>query len=822
VAGGALAVGLRSGEGAVGWPAPVWRAGAITVLAAGALAAQAQDARLRFDIPAQPLASALRAFASQGGQQLLFDEDRLARLRAPALNGRYTPREALDRLLAGTGMVAMPSGPGFFTLQEAPTPPGPSSETSLAPVTVTATAERSAVSEGTGSYAARAVTIGKTAQTLREIPQSVTVITRQRIEDENLTSLGKTLERSTGVIAPPQNPVGDGGPVVRGFELVNRQADGVPLPPYTYVPADTAIYDRIEILRGAAGLLQGTGDPSGVVNLVRKRPGDAFAASAAASVGSWNSHRAELDVGGPLNAAGTLRGRMAVALEDREGYIDTLKARQVLGYGILEADLSPQTLLTVGMASGRSRSTGHAQYGLPRATDGGDLNLPRSWSSDPPWTRGGQGGRQVFASLEHAFDSGWKARFSYLQEEGVQWTHRTILAGPIEPYTGAGGNLQPRAWDYDRLNRGADLALSGSPIWWGREHHLLLGANWRKERTLSASINPATARLDNFFLFNPAAVPEPVWWSATSSTSAGANTTEESGLYGAARLRLADPLTLVLGGRLSWWKSDNETGRIASGTVTATRNDLSRKFSPYAGLVYDLDDTWSAYASYADILKPQTQRTAAGELIDPIVGATYEAGIKGALKGGALNVSLAAFRIEQKNRAQEDPDNPCFSAPTAGWCYVAAGKVRSQGVEAELSGELAPGWQAMLGYTYNTTRYLEDRNNAGKVFDSRTPRHLLRASTSYRLRGDWSRWTLGANLQAQSDTFYESGGLRATQGGYAVVGLRASYQAGKNLLVALNINNLFDRRYYSNLGYILYGGVYGDPRNATLTLRASF
>jgi len=205
-----------------------------------------------------------------------------------------------------------------------------------------------------------------------------------------------------------------------------------------------------------------------------------------------------------------------------------------------------------------------------------------------------------------------------------------------------------------------------------------------------------------------------------------------------------------------------------------------------------------------------------------MVGANYEAGVKGALAGGALNVSLVVFLIDQENRAQEDPATPCAAAPVTGWCYMAAGKVRSQGVELELSGELAKGWQAMVGYTFNTTRYVRDPNNEGKVFDSRTPRHLLRAATAYNLPGAWHRWTLGANVQAQSSNFYESGAVRATQGGFAVVNLQAGYQAASNVHVSLNVNNVFDRKYYSNVGFIAYGGVYGEPRNAMLTVRAGF
>jgi outer membrane receptor for ferric coprogen and ferric-rhodotorulic acid len=275
------------------------------------------------------------------------------------------------------------------------------------------------------------------------------------------------------------------------------------------------------------------------------------------------------------------------------------------------------------------------------------------------------------------------------------------------------------------------------------------------------------------------------------------------------RFSLADPLKLIVGARVSRWEQET-----ASGT-----SRISGQFTPYGGVVYELTPQWSAYASYAQIFQPQTQRTWEGSVIDPIEGTNYEAGVKGELADGRLNVSLAVFRIRQTNRAQQDPDHPCAGAACY---YVSSGEVVSRGFEAEATGRITRDLGVQAGYTYNTTEYVRDAALAGQPLARFAPRHILRLWANYTLPIDERRWTLGAGIQAQSEFSAVSGSVTQRQDGYGLVNLRVGYRLGRTTTVALNVGNLFDRGYYQSLSGTAWSNRYGEPRSAMLTLRTVF
>ena len=159
--------------------------GALAAQAVAPSAAYAQSAAAQtFDLPAGSLADSLVALGRQAQVQVLFSPSSVAGLNAPAVSGQLTPQAALNRLLAQSGLVAVPSGSGFVV--RSPANESATDATTLAPVTVTG--RDLATTEGTGSYTAAAVTLGKGAQSVREIPQSVSVVTRQLLDDQNPVS----------------------------------------------------------------------------------------------------------------------------------------------------------------------------------------------------------------------------------------------------------------------------------------------------------------------------------------------------------------------------------------------------------------------------------------------------------------------------------------------------------------------------------------------------------------------------------------------------------------------------------------------------------
>lgn len=792
-----------------------WPGAAVWAQAAPAV----QEAERGFVIAAGPLDQALNQFARAAGVNVAFDASQVERAQTQGLDGRWTTAGALAALLAGTGFegVRQPSG-GYAVRRAARV-----GAVTLDAVTVTGQEFRS-MSEGTGSYTVPAVMIGKGEQRLRDIPQSVSVVTRQRLDEQNLASVYDALENTTGVTLQ-QSPQGGKYIYSRGFEDSVIQYDGVPLERGFYGRASnysggTAMYDRVEVLRGAAGLLQGSGSPGGAVNLVRKRPlaEDRFMVEAKA--GSWDRYGLQLDGSGALNADGSLRGRALVDRQDNHSFIDRVHMKSTTFYGTLEYDFTPYTQLNLGYSYEDLRGRPSIS-GLPRYSDGEEVGFKRSTSYGANWNRQQTSNQGFYADFTHAFNDDWRLKVTgaYVQEK--QYLKYTASSRAVNPVTQmAMVNVARTVADLDAS--GMDANLTGKFRGFGRTHEVVVGANYAHTKIDTSYSYLTNYASFNAFRFNPG-LPEPSTAALRDFTDeVRLGSSRELGLYGATRLQLTDPLKLVLGGRFSrssriWDTDTTSIGKLTSGqTVQANTH-----FTPYAGLILDLSPQWTTYVSYTDIFQPQSEVNASGQSLKPIIGENYELGLKGELLDGRVNTAFAIFRIDQSNRAQVD----FSSSPTCAenyYCYTDAGKVRSQGFDAEINGEVAHGWNVYAGYTFNTTRYLKDVSSEGQAFAWHTPRHIFRLWSTYRLPGDLSAFTVGGGVNVQSGQSRQIGALTAKASGRAVWNAYAKYQIDRNWAATLNLNNIFDKTYYSAIGNMVNGVHYGDPRNAMLTLRGTF
>ncbi|HBO3997121.1 Fe(3+)-pyochelin receptor FptA [Pseudomonas aeruginosa] len=653
-------------------------------------------------------------------------------------------------------------------------------------------------------------TLGKVPLKPRELPQSASVIDHERLEQQNLFSLDEAMQQATGVTVQPFQLLTTAY-YVRGFKVDSFELDGVPalLGNTASSPQDMAIYERVEILRGSNGLLHGTGNPAATVNLVRKRPQREFAASTTLSAGRWDRYRAEVDVGGPLSASGNVRGRAVAAYEDRDYFYDVADQGTRLLYGVTESDLSPDTLLTVGAQYQHIDSITN-MAGVPMAKDGSNLGLSRDTYLDVDWDRFKWDTYRAFGSLEQQLGGGWKGKVSAEYQEADSRLRYAGSFGAIDPQTGDGGQLTGAAYKFKSIQRSLDANLNGPVRLFGLTHELLGGVTYAQGET-----RQDTARFLNLpntpvnvYRWDPHGVPRP---QIGQYTSPGTTTTTQKGLYALGRIKLAEPLTLVVGGRESWWDQD----------TPATRFKPGRQFTPYGGLIWDFARDWSWYVSYAEVYQPQADRqTWNSEPLSPVEGKTYETGIKGELADGRLNLSLAAFRIDLENNPQEDPDHP---GPPNNPFYISGGKVRSQGFELEGTGYLTPYWSLSAGYTYTSTEYLKDsQNDSGTRYSTFTPRHLLRLWSNYDLPWQDRRWSVGGGLQAQSDYSVDYRGVSMRQGGYALVNMRLGYKIDEHWTAAVNVNNLFDRTYYQSLSNPNWNNRYGEPRSFNVSLRGAF
>lgn len=795
--------------------------------AAGAAAAQAipsapaaQTAR-EYDIPAGSLSQALSRLAGESGVTLSADPRLTQGLQSAGLKGRFELTGGLAQLLRGTGLEAVQAGQGVYVLRKSAahpvvTPPAAAAASfTLGEVRVNARAEHSTATEDTGAYTARVVTLGKSVQSLREIPQSVSVVTRQMLEDQNIQSLDDAMRTLAGVTVEPGSTGGNHGNFyLRGYAVDTVQTDGVNMPASTGNDLSTgfgmAMYDRIELLRGPAGLFQGAGDPGGSINLVRKRPKAQAEFNTQLSAGSWQRYYAEADMTGPLSRDGRVRGRLVTAYQDQQSFVDHVYSRKPLVYGVVEVDLAPSTTLTAG--GSYQQYKGRPAFGLPALPDGQLLDIPRSSYLDPIWNHITEKNTEYFAELLHRLDNGGRIRLNAMYREQDEPSRMFGWSDcAADPATGDSCLVSwayRSHWKTHGLDASASLPFSA---FGSTRNELAVGADYRKIRKNFQYGGGDNAPINIYQPDNN--VPLPTNYSFSNGND---NRTEQFGLYGRANLRPVDRLLISVGGRMTWWQNHAINRNAYFNQFSETDNRINGKFTPYAGLVLDLNDQVSAYASYTRIFAPQTTSDAAGNTLRPRVGQQYEAGLKGEWMDGQLNARTAIFRMEDTNRAMTDPANPLFS--------VASGKMRSQGVEAEIGGRIAPGWNVSAGYAYTQTKTLEGTpDQKAQLYTFIAPRHSFNLWTRYQFgTGALEGFSLGGGLRSVSRMYRLNGDVKFSQGPVTTTTLQLGYRINRHVDATLTINNLFDKVYYQRV-WAAYGSNYfGEPRNVMLTVRGRF
>lgn len=791
------------------------QAAAPTASAASTTPAAGEQAQ-RHDIPPGPLGAALNRFAGAAGIELTADAALLDGRHSAGLTGTYTVSEGFAELLRGQGLQARRQANGSYGLAPAPEPaqspaPAPAADDATLPaVRVQAAGLADARTEGSGSYRARASnTATRLELSPRETPQTLAIVTRQQMDDQAMTSVDDVLNATSGVFVYDQGA--NGSNFYSRGHLLQAQFDGVPNPvgiseSNRNPPIDSAFLDRVEVLQGASGLMSGAGEPGGVVNLVRKRATGTPQAHAELQLGSWKRRRLVGDVSGPLLDGGRLRGRLVAVADDGDSFVDFAYTRRRGAYGALEADLGPNTTLSASLQYQRDRSRDH--LGVPFAADGSDLGLRRSAYFGNPHSQSNKDYRLLSVGLEHGFASEWtlSATFqrglTHVDQSRDSWAY-----GDLDRLTGDGLQLyQTLGLVRDFRSSALDAHVSGPFRLFGRRHEAVLGVNGSRvdQQSEGAGYLPTDI---NVYRFDPRALPEPVAGSGYGSVER----TTQIGTYGVLRYTLAERLKLIAGARVSRYEFADRMAGIGQkerGVV-----------SPYGALVYDFDPQYTGYLSYSDIFKPQSSKEAGGGRLEPVLGANQELGLKSEWLDGRLTGAVALFRLDQTHLARVDESVP-YDAGNAcgGFCYVAADKVRSQGADLSLSGELHPGWNASAGYTYVNSRHASGEQD-GQPYMSTLPRHSARLSTSYALPG--GGWTLGGNLRVTSAIINRGSDYTIRRGGLALVGLAAKYRFASRTELGLVVDNLFDRRYPATVDS-LWWTPFGDPRRLTLSLHQPF
>jgi len=636
---------------------------------------------------------------------------------------------------------------------------------------------------------------------LRETPQSVTIVGRDRIDAFGLTDVNALLAQVTGVnvekVETDRTYYNS-----RGFDITNFQVDGIGLPliwGIQFGDLDTVLFERVETVRGANSMMTGTGNPSATINYVRKRPTPTLQGSAAISYGSWNDYRLEADLSRPLDASGSVTGRLIYANEDRDSYLDHYGVNRNVYSGLLAWEATPKLTATLGYALQDNRARGVLWGALPiNYADGSLVDYPTSATTSADWTYWNVRDQTAFGELSYRFDNGWQLKGVATYKRFEEKAKLLYAYGNPDAATGLGVSGMSGIYPSNYQNYIFDAYAAGPFRLFGRTHQLVMGGQASRSKGVE---------YEDFFggeivypplgLWGSQQVAEPDYPGAYLATR---QVDRLYRVYAAVHVSLTDQLKVIGGFNVLKLKS---TGY--SYGVDTPRDE--QKVSPYLGAVYDLTPTVSAYASYTDIFNPQSETALDHQTLPAAHGKSYEAGLKSEWFDRRLFVTGAVFKSKQSDLAE------FAGVLDNGKSYYEGIGVSVVGYEIEATGAITDRWTVSAGWTQ-----LDIEGDDGEDVRTYVPRKTLKATTTY-TAPELRNLTVGAALRWQSGVSVQDIAL-IKQGDYAVIDLMAGVDVTKAVRATLNIKNAADKKYLTSLMW--NQSYYAAPRSVSVRLAYRF
>jgi len=778
------------------------------------------------NIPAQPLADALKQLGEKTGLQIIYDAAIIKGLNSQSAQGSNS-QEVLRQLLGNTNIKYTISGNSVTLVKPE------NGVTTLPPVKISDTV-LNATTENTGSYTPTGPisTATPLGLTLKETPQSVSVMTSQRMKDQSLLSIGDVLEQTPGITLASTGTERVQA-TSRGYQVTNYQLDGVnthsdfggAAGPASQSLANIAMYDRIEVVRGASGLTSGAGDPSGVINMVRKKPTDELQIAFEAALGTWGKKLAIFDASNSISSNNTVRGRVVLSGQDADSYIDHYNRDEELIYAVVDADLTNTTKLTIGADHQQTESTGHTVYGgFPLwFSNGEQTDLPVSISLASKDNQFETKSTTTFVALEQQLPGDWLLKIAGTNGESSQ-SEELVYLDPngrfADSVTGDGLLLDAAGRTYDTHFKSADINVRGSFSLFDRKHEAVLGFAYEDYKKIADGFFDTSGLGDqpaNLYTWDRSGVAvfdlKAVDWDAYR---------EQYSFYAAGNFRITDNVKFIAGTRVINYEDSLYTANIY-GYLNKPSSSEKGVFAPYGGILYDISDAHTLYTSYTTIYQPQYARDTNGDLIDPREGSNYELGIKSTWLDDTFNTAAAIYQIDQDNLTETDPAYILVPGTTSEYASRVIPGAKTQGIDLEASGAFTSNWQISASWTYSVTE-----NGDGDRVRTTFPRHIAKLWTTYRLPGEWDRLTVGGGVNWQSKIYGSvfswtlDRDLYWEQKNYTVANLMARYDFSEYLSVSINANNIFDKKYIASATDWWYSGNYGAPRNVLVTANFKF
>jgi len=640
---------------------------------------------------------------------------------------------------------------------------------------------------------------------IRDTPQSISVVDAAQMRRFGADSVNEALRLATGVRVDEweTNRTSYGA---RGFDILNTQVDGVGMPNSWGIATgaiDAFGYEKVEVIRGANGLLTGVGNAAGTINYVRKRPTNERQGLFGLSYGSWDTLRAEFDYSTPFTVDGTWAGRVVAAHEDGDSWLRANHDRRDFVYGVVDGQVGRNGTLALGWSYQRTRSDGIMWGALVFVdADGRQLEWPTSATTTQDWTYWNTTTHTAFIEYRHRLGDDWQLKLAYNHrrfsgDERMFYAYDGAGAG-LEPGTGLGLVGYPWGGDDRAVARLGTATLDGRFEAFGRAHELVVGVSASRssddgrERAADPDA-PAWGPLPPF-PYPTSALPEPAWGEPVQYSALNQSLER---VFGTTRLALTDRLKAILGVNHARYRRHGRSYALDFDQST-------RHTSPYAGLTFDFSERLLGYVSWSDIHQPQDQVDADDRYLDPSRGVNVEAGIKADWLDGRLLTTFAVFRADQDGLA-----TPTGEYNEYGSYVYAPVDVRSKGVELEAVGRLGEHLDVVFGVTALELDGLDGGDTYPWV-----PRRTANLQLAGRVPsvpalgwGVAGRWQSGVWNT-------ESSGFRVRQDAYEVVDAFVSWELRPNATLRLNVRNLGDRKYINTLRY---SGYYGAPANYTLS-----
>ncbi|SLM50108.1 Ferrichrome iron receptor [Nitrospira japonica] len=804
-----------------------------------------------FDIAAKPLAGALAEFAAATNLQVLYSGELTKGLNTAGVSGRHEPEEALKMLLKDSGLTYRFTDVNTVTLDRADSSmlaPAAGTAAVGAGVAVAAADDEGAVS-GTASskpvkvpeilvkevrerdndvksYVAQEDgTAMRTDTPIRDVPQSIQVITRKVMEEQRTFRLANSLENLAGVVTNRNTQGLNDSFLIRGFQVNNVYRNGLIDPSNINNATDNYNIQRLEVLKGPAAVLYGMGDPGGIVNLVTKKPLPDPYYSANFMVGSYNFYRTELDATGPLNASKTLLYRINFAGQKAESFVDYVK-RDLIA-------VSPAITWLIGA---RTAVTFEADYikrnnpdygGLPAlGTVLPNINgpLPRNRNTTlGPFERYERWQTRVGYDLTHQFNSDWAIRNAYrytvFQEDQLVTAFATSLLPDQRTLTRAGleGGSSGSVWHRHFQNMFTNL--TGHFKLLRMDHNLLVGFELRQDKTDPTQGVSATA--PNLDLYAP---DYSQGLGSVTSSFFQKSDSKMAGMYLQDMIALLPNLKFLGGVRFDYVHQSANFSQQFSGP-DQTSDDTA--VSPRLGLVYQPIEPVSLYTSWTRGFLPNTPDTfnPNGQLFEPERSTQYEVGIKTFFLDNRISTTLAWFHLTRENLLTPDPVTPGVQVQT--------GQQRSQGVELDVTASLTSGWNVIASYAYTDAEVTQDNDPA--LVNRRlgfVPYNKGTLWSTYHFQeGILQGFGVGGGVFGYSNRNASIFGPQLTVPGYVRVDAALYYNhnmetgnwlRAKQVNVAVNFRNLFDQAYIESGFNSTTRLFYGEPRTVLATVGIKF